>query len=111
VGFDFLYNVRLKRIQRDVQSSCEVPLFARFESEEFCLHILEKYETDFKKIRSVGAEMFHADGETEGQTDMTKIIVFYKTLRNLLRSAHTAVFMFFVWISEQTAIIFLYNIN
>ena len=28
-----------------------------------------------------------------------------------LRSAHTAVFMCFVWISEQTAIISLYNIN
>ena len=27
------------------------------------------------------------------------------------RSAHTAVFMCFVWISEQTAIISLYNIN
>ena len=26
-------------------------------------------------------------------------------------SAHTAVFMCFVWISEQTAIISLYNIN
>ena len=28
-----------------------------------------------------------------------------------LRSAHTAVFVCFVWISEQTAIISLYNIN
>ena len=28
-----------------------------------------------------------------------------------LRSAHTAVFICFVWISEQTAIISLYNIN
>ena len=30
---------------------------------------------------------------------------------HILRSAHTAVFMCFVWISEQTAIISLYNIN
>ena len=29
----------------------------------------------------------------------------------ILRSAHTAVFMCFVWISEQTATISLYNIN
>ena len=29
----------------------------------------------------------------------------------ILRSAHTAVFMRFVWISEQTAIISLYSIN
>jgi len=32
-------------------------------------------------------------------------------LNIVLRSAHTAVFMCFVWISEQTAIISLYNIN
>jgi len=30
---------------------------------------------------------------------------------NIPRSAHTAVFICFVWISEQTAIISLYNIN
>jgi len=29
----------------------------------------------------------------------------------ILRSTHTAVFMCFVWISEHTAIISLYNIN
>jgi len=33
------------------------------------------------------------------------------SLNIILRSAHTAVFMCFVWISEQTAIISLYNIN
>jgi len=33
------------------------------------------------------------------------------SLYTTLRSAHTAVFMCFVWISEQTAIISLYNIN
>ena len=32
-------------------------------------------------------------------------------LHKNLRSAHTAVFMCFVWISEQAAIISLYNIN
>ena len=32
-------------------------------------------------------------------------------IQQILRSAHTAVFMCFVWISEQTAIISLYNIN
>ena len=31
--------------------------------------------------------------------------------QTILRSAHTAVFMCFVWISEQTAIISLYNIK
>ena len=32
-------------------------------------------------------------------------------LNKNLRSAHTAVFMCFVWISEQTAMISLYSIN
>ena len=27
------------------------------------------------KIRPVGAELFHADGRTDGRTDMTKLIV------------------------------------
>jgi len=28
--------------------------------------------SNFKKIRPVGAELFHADGRTDRQTDMTK---------------------------------------
>jgi len=32
------------------------------------------------KIRGVGAELFHADGETHGRPDMTKLIV---ALRNV----------------------------
>ena len=37
----------------------------------------------------------------------------YRQLKNsrILRYAHTAVFVCFVWISEQTAIISLYSIN
>jgi len=31
------------------------------------------------KIRPVGAELFHADRQTEGQTDMAKLVI---TLRN-----------------------------
>jgi hypothetical protein len=30
--------------------------------------------TDLMKIRPVGAELFHADGRTDSQTDMTKLI-------------------------------------
>ena len=32
-------------------------------------------------IRSVGAELFHADGRTDGQTEMTKVIVALRNLR------------------------------
>jgi hypothetical protein len=35
------------------------------------------------KIRLVGAEMFHADGRTDGQTtDMTKLIVAFRNFAN-----------------------------
>ena len=35
------------------------------------------------KIRPVGAELFHADGWTDGgQTDMTKLIVAFRNLAN-----------------------------
>ena len=30
--------------------------------------------SNFMEIRPVGAEMFRADGRTDGQTDMTKLI-------------------------------------
>jgi hypothetical protein len=37
---------------------------------EFSRQISEKYSTsNFMKIRPVGAELFHADGRTDGQTD------------------------------------------
>jgi len=35
------------------------------------------------KICRVGAELFHADGRTDGHTDMTKLIV---TFRNLTKA-------------------------
>jgi hypothetical protein len=40
------------------------------------------------KIPPLGAELFHADGQTDGQTDMTKLIMafrkFAKTPKNSL---------------------------
>jgi hypothetical protein len=42
----------------------------------------------FLKISPVGAEVFHAEGKTERQTDMTKLLValcnFANTPKNLL---------------------------
>jgi hypothetical protein len=34
------------------------------------------------KIRPVGAELFHVDGQTDGQTDMTKLIVAFRKFTN-----------------------------
>jgi len=37
------------------------------------------------KIRSMGSELFHADGRTGGQTDLIKLIVALAILRNRLK--------------------------
>ena len=34
------------------------------------------------KIHPVGAELFHADGWTDGQTDMMKLIVAFRNFAN-----------------------------
>jgi hypothetical protein len=34
------------------------------------------------KIRSVGAELFHADGQTKKRTDMTKLAVAFRNFVN-----------------------------
>jgi hypothetical protein len=42
--------------------------------------------SNFMKIRPVGAELFHADRETDRQTDMTKLIVAFCTLPSVFWS-------------------------
>jgi hypothetical protein len=34
------------------------------------------------KIRPAGGELFHADGVTDGQTDMVKLIVTFRNFAN-----------------------------
>jgi hypothetical protein len=68
--------------------------------------------SNFMKIRPVGAELFHADGRTDGRTEMTKLIVAFRNFTNAPESCTFcphSVFVCFVWISEQTAIISLYG--
>jgi len=36
----------------------------------------------FKKIRLVGAELFHVDQETDRRTDMTELIIAFRTFAN-----------------------------
>ena len=70
--------------------------------------------SNFMKIRPVGAELFHADRRTDTQTGMTKLRVASRNFFNAYKNptfCPQIVFMCFVWISEQTAIISLYSIN
>ena len=58
---------------------------------EISRQIFEKNTSilNFVKIRTVGAELFGADGETDGQTDMTKLVV---TLRSFLIARKMSLF-------------------
>jgi hypothetical protein len=74
------------------------------------------------KIRPVGVELSHeetqterqADGRTDGQRDMAKIIVAFCNYANAIKNStfrlHNT-FMCFVWLSQHTAIISLYRVN
>ena len=64
------------------------------------------------KIRPLRVQLFRADGRTyRNDKANSRFPQFCEGTSNLLRSAHTAVFICFMWISEQTAIISLYSIN
>jgi hypothetical protein len=48
---------------------------------EFSRQIFEKYSNiKFHEIHPVRTELFHADGQTDEQTDMTKLIIAFRNL-------------------------------
>jgi len=62
----------------------------------------------------VGAELFHAERRTEGQTDVTKLIVAFRNFANSNKNSKFCpqnVLMCFVPTSEQTAINSQYSVN
>jgi hypothetical protein len=69
VCFDFLYKffskifLKITTTTRDIFST------------DFRKKKKKTQISDFIKIRPVGAELFHADGRTDGQADTTKIVV------------------------------------
>jgi hypothetical protein len=57
----------------------ECPLFmSDFNETKISLMIFEKYSSNSMKIHPVGAEVFHADGRTDRQTDMTELIFAFR---------------------------------
>jgi hypothetical protein len=55
-------------IQMHVGHNVKYPLFLSYFNETwFSRHIFQNY-SNYMKIRRVGAELFHVDGRTDGQT-------------------------------------------
>jgi hypothetical protein len=95
--FDFLYNflpetfLILRRIERDIiinvyGSSCKVPVILLIFWKD--LNVFDRFSKNtqiqnFMKIRPVGAELFRADGSTDGQTDTTELIVAFRNSGNV----------------------------
>jgi len=49
------------------------------------------------KIRPVGTELFHADGQTDRQTDMTKLIVAFHNFANPPKMNIACTFLFTIF--------------
>jgi hypothetical protein len=58
-------------------------LWSYFNETLIYLHIFEKY-SNFIRIRPVGAALFHADGQTNGRADITKLVVAFRCFAKAL---------------------------
>jgi hypothetical protein len=47
--------------------------------------------SNFMKIWLVGAELFRTDGRTDGQTDMTMLLVAFRNFANLAKNEWTKI--------------------
>ena len=60
---------------------------------------------DLINIRPVVAELFHADGRTDGRTDMTKLISLFSVLRTRLKMCHCQLHIGVKLVSEFTTLL------
>ena len=110
-----------RRIQRDIiinvyRFSCEVPV----PSSDFKwnLNFLDRFFEKYSNIKlhenlSGGSRVVPC-GRQDGRPDMAKLIVAFRHFENAPKNSTFcphSIFMCFVWIWEQTAIISLYSIN
>jgi hypothetical protein len=87
----------LKRIQRDIninvhRSLCKSTLY----SCQVLIKLLDRFSKNTQisssiKIRAVGAELYNADRQTDGRTDMTKLIIVFHNFAGVSK-------MFYYWL-------------
>jgi hypothetical protein len=56
------------------------------------------------KIRQKGAELLHADGQTDRQTDMTKLTVAFLNFANAPKNPQPISFSYLIFIHDQLSI-------
>jgi hypothetical protein len=62
---------------------------------DFFRHIFKNAQiSNFMKIRSLGAELFHVDRRTDGRKDMTKLIVAFCNFANAPKMRYKIAFNF-----------------
>jgi hypothetical protein len=57
---------------------------------EYATYMLAK-SSNFMEIRPAGAELIHAGGRTDTQTDMTKLIVAFRSFANAPKNKHVSI--------------------
>jgi len=63
---------------------------------------------NFMKIRPVGSELFHADGLTDRQTDMTKLIVAFRNFANASKNGNYIIYCYMLF---STALHLMYFVR
>jgi hypothetical protein len=103
--FDFLYDfsqasLTSEEFSEKLLSIClglhaKYPLFLLYFNETWIFAANFRKNTqisNFVKICTVGADLFHACGRTEGQTDMMKLIVSFRSFANAPDNLHIYLF-------------------
>ena len=107
----------LRETERDMienvyRSSCKLPFILSDFNETWTFSTEFRKNTqisNFIKIRSVEAGLFHADG----QTDMTKLVVAFRNFANVpetYRFCPHKVYLCFIWLSEHVATVSFINL-
>ena len=89
----YLINTTHRSSHKILGFSCQI-----LKELQFCRQLFEKSPnikfrenpqiSNFMKIRSLGAEIFHADRRTDKQTDMTKLIFAFRNFANAPKFYH-----------------------
>ena len=67
------------------------------------MNFLDKFSKNYKipdlvKIRPIGAKLFHAEGQTERQTEVSKLVVAFRSFANAPKKNNTGILLTFKYL-------------